>query len=171
MHIATQSVVTTERLTLRQLCHDDLTFITGLLGDAEVIRFHHDPYTPEDAAAWLNQQLDLYKAGEPGMWLVLNSKTGKPVGVVGLVAKTIEDAAEIEIVYLIHRRHWRRGYGTEAAFAVRSLARDKYGYSRLISVIHPDDVPSLGVARRLGMQPERALPWNGSTRTLFASAL
>jgi RimJ/RimL family protein N-acetyltransferase len=86
MHIATQSVVTTERLTLRQLCHDELTFITELLGDAEVTRFHQNPYTPEEAATWLNQQLDLYKAGEPGMWLVLNQKTGKPVGVVGAVA-------------------------------------------------------------------------------------
>lgn len=166
-----QPVINTERLTLRELCHDDLAFVTELLGDAEVTRFHASPYTPEEASAWLERQLDLYQDGKHGMWLVLNRKSGKPVGLVGLVPQTVDGVSETELVYLIHRKHWRHGYATEAAFAVRSLARDRYGYSRVISIIDPDNLPSQGVARRLGMQPKRTLTWNGVQHTLFAASL
>jgi [ribosomal protein S5]-alanine N-acetyltransferase len=65
--------------------------------------------------------------------------------------QTVEGVQLPEIGYLIHRPYWRRGYATEAALGVRAHAFGPLGYPRVISLIRPENTPSQGVARKLGM--------------------
>ena len=60
---------------------------------------------------------------------------------------------EIEIAYLFGRDYWGQGLATEAATAVRDWALGELGFERLIALIYPDNVRSIGVARNLGMEP------------------
>ena len=62
-----------------------------------------------------------------------------------------------EIGYLVHRRYWRQGYASEAAAAVRDYAFGVLEKNLVISLIRPINIPSQGVARKLGMQPEPRL--------------
>lgn len=56
---------------------------------------------------------------------------------------------ERELGWHIHVEAQRQGFATEAAAAVRAVAVEQ-GLRRLVSYIHPENVASLGVARRLG---------------------
>jgi RimJ/RimL family protein N-acetyltransferase len=95
---------------------------------------------------------------------------GEPIGQAGLVMQEIDGTREPEIGYLIHSRFWRRGYATEAALAVREAAFGRFAYDHAISLIRPENVPSQGVARRLGMTPVRETLFRGLPHLVFAIA-
>ena len=88
-----------------------------------------------------------------GLWLVLDKASGEPVGQVGLLIQNVQSVEEKEVGYLVHRPFWRRGFATEAARACRDYAFDAMGRQRVIALIRPENVPSQGVARKLGLQP------------------
>jgi RimJ/RimL family protein N-acetyltransferase len=67
----------------------------------------------------------------------------------------VDGVKEPEIGYLIHRPFWRRGLASEAALGVRAWAFDTLDHQRVISLIRPENLPSQGVARKLGMTPEK----------------
>jgi RimJ/RimL family protein N-acetyltransferase len=66
-----------------------------------------------------------------------------------------------EVGYMIHRPYWRRGLATEAATATRDYAFFKLDKPRVISLVRPVNLPSQGVARKIGMQPEDHLVQHG----------
>lgn len=57
--------------------------------------------------------------------------------------------------YQLARDYWRRGFATEAAFAVREYAFDSLRLTRLIAIIDPKNVASIGVAENVGLKYER----------------
>jgi RimJ/RimL family protein N-acetyltransferase len=86
---------------------------------------------------------------------------------VCLLVQDVEESLHPEIGYLIHRPLWRRGYATEAALATREFA---FGFMQLpyvLSMIRPENIPSRGVAAKLGMRPLRDVHWRGFVTTIF----
>ena len=63
---------------------------------------------------------------------------------------------EIEIGWRFARRYWDRGYATEAASGWLDLGFGPLGFDRIISITEPDNVRSLAVMRRLGMEFDHA---------------
>jgi RimJ/RimL family protein N-acetyltransferase len=59
---------------------------------------------------------------------------------------------EAELGYTFHRSSWGHGYASEAARCVFDYARDVLRLPRVISLIHPENVRSLRVAQRFGVQ-------------------
>jgi RimJ/RimL family protein N-acetyltransferase len=80
----------------------------------------------------------------------------------------VDGVREIELGYSIKRSHWGRGYATEAAFAVRDHAIGVLGFRRLISIIHPDNARSQGVARKVGMRHEKDARVFGHSQKIFS---
>jgi RimJ/RimL family protein N-acetyltransferase len=70
----------------------------------------------------------------------------------------VPDAAEIvleqELGYTFHRSSWGQGYASEAARCVFDYACDTLKLHRVISLIHPENLRSLRVAQRFGVQRE-----------------
>ena len=147
-------ILETPRLTLRELARDDLDFVAAMLADPEVMRYYPKYYDRDGAAEWLDRQLGRYRSHGHGLWLVSDRDSGEPVGLVGLVPPRLEDVPEDEIGYLIHRPFWRRGFASEAAAGVRDYAFGVLGRSRVVSLIRPENVPSQGVATKIGMVRE-----------------
>jgi RimJ/RimL family protein N-acetyltransferase len=146
-------ILETPRLILRELEWGDLDFLASLLADEEVMRFYPQRYSRADAEAWLQRQRDRYERDGHGGWLVVAKATNEPVGQVGLVRQLVEGVPMPEVGYLIHRPFWRRGFATEAARAVRDQALAQRGEPFVVAQIRPINVPSQGVARKLGMRP------------------
>ena len=151
----------TERLALREMAEPDLDFLAVMLGDPEVMRHYPNPLSRREAEAWIERQHERYARDGHGLWLVVRRDKSGPVGQVGLVAQTIDGERLPEIGWMIHRPFWRLGYATEAALAVRSAAFGRFGYPRVISLIRPENVPSQGVAKKLGMTPLRETTFHG----------
>ncbi len=139
----------------------DLDFLAAMLGDPEVMRYYPKPLSRAEAAAWLDRQRERYARDGHGLWLVEPRDGGAPVGQVGLATQSIDGESLPEIGWMIDRPHWRRGCATEAALAVRSAAFGRFRYPRAISLIRPENGPSQGVARKLGMSPLRETMFHG----------
>jgi RimJ/RimL family protein N-acetyltransferase len=146
-------VLETARLLLRELTPDDLDFTEAMLADEETMRFYPQRYSRADAEAWVRRQIDRYARDGHGLWLVLRKETTmRPVGHVGLVNMLVEGEILPETGYLIHRPFWRHGFASEAALAVRDYAFGALGKPFVIAQIREINVPSQGVARKLGMR-------------------
>jgi ribosomal-protein-alanine N-acetyltransferase len=165
-----EPILETPRLSLREMTRDDLDFVAAMLADPEVTRYYPRCYDRIEAAAWIDRQVERYRAHGRGLWLVVDRGSGEPVGQVGLIPPRLADVPEDEIGYLIHRPYWRRGLASEAAAGVRDYAFVTLGRSRVVSLIRPENVPSQGVALRIGMvrEPGRLVEQVGFAHWVFA---
>ena len=145
------SVLETNRLRLRELESSDLDFAAEMLGDAEVMRFYPACLTRDETRDWIDRQRARYSQDGYGLWLVELKASGEPVGQVGLMRQWVHRSPEPEIGCLVHRPMWRRGYAAEAAGGVRDYALGVLGLPRVVSLVRPDNVPSQGVATKIGM--------------------
>jgi len=156
-----KAILETPRLRLREMSLGDLDFIAAMLSHPEVMRFYPKLYSREEATTWIERQLGRYERHGHGLWLVEDRATGEPRGQVGLLIQEVDGDEEPEVGYLIHHPFWRQGLATEAALATRDWAFNTLGLARVISLIRPENLPSQGVAGKLGMTPEkRTISWD-----------
>lgn len=160
-------VLTTPRLALREMTRDDLPFLAEMLGHPEVMRFYPDWIRQAGAEPWLERQLGRYRRDGHGLWLVEDRATGEPLGQAGLVRQELEGEVLLEIGYMIHRPFWRRGYASEAAGAIRDQAFGERGLDAVVSLIRPENLPSQGVARKIGMTPRREVTFVALRHIVF----
>ena len=148
-------ILETDRLILREMSLADADFVAAMLADPEVMRFYPRCHSRQEAEAWIQRQLDRYARHGYGLWLVLDRVMSQPVGQVGLTLQPVDGQEEPEVGYLIHRPFWRQGFATEAAAATRDYAFNALGKNYVISLIRAENVPSQGVALKIGMQAEK----------------
>jgi [ribosomal protein S5]-alanine N-acetyltransferase len=160
-------ILQTTRLLLREVVDSDLDFVAALFSHPEVMRYYPKCYSREECDGIIERQKTRYAEYGHGMWLALDRAGGHPVGFVGLVMQEVDGQRQPEIGYLIHFPYWRQGLATEAALGVRTLAFETLQLPYVISLIRPENIPSQGVARKLGMQPLRETFFHGYTHLVF----
>lgn len=146
---------------------DDLDFVANMLGDPNIMRYYPRTLSREESGFWIQKQLSRYERHGHGLWLVSELQTGNPVGQVGLMIQEVDGKQEPEIGYQIAFPCWRRHYATEAALGVRKLAFEVMQLPYVISLIRPENTPSQGVARKMGMQPVRETLFYGFNHLVF----
>ncbi len=162
---------TTARLTLRELTDADLDDMADLLGDPEVMKYYPRTRDRSEAQDWIDAQRRRYQHDGFGLWALELTETGEFVGDCGLTTQQVDGVAEVEIGYHVRAKFHRRGYASEAAAACRDLARDRFAVRRLIAIINPDNVPSQGVARKLGLSLEKRADVFGAEQLIYAANL
>jgi ribosomal-protein-alanine N-acetyltransferase len=163
-----KTILETSRLRLREMSLGDLDFIAAMLSHSEVMRFYPQLYSRDEAKSWIERQLGRYERHGHGLWLVEDRTTGEPRGQVGLLIQEVDGNEEPEIGYLIHHPFWRQGLATEAALAARNWAFGTLGLPRVISLIRPVNLPSQGVAGKLGMTPEKRTMFRDLEHIVFS---
>jgi RimJ/RimL family protein N-acetyltransferase len=164
------TVLSTERLQLREMIEEDLDDIAALLGDEQVMRYYPRPKTRDEARGWIAWNRQLYRDRGFGLWIVTDQESGQFIGECGLTVQVVYGVEEIEVGYHVLPAHQRRGYAVEAAAACRDAARDRFGIQRIIAVINPDNEPSRLVAERIGLHPEKHAQMYGQDRLIYATA-
>jgi RimJ/RimL family protein N-acetyltransferase len=149
------TVLTTQRLTLRQMTNADLDDIAALLSDEEVMRYYPRPKTRSEAQRWIDWNQRLYADHGFGLWTVELRATGEFVGDCGLTVQHVDGVDEIEVGYHVRAGLQGKGYATEAATATRDFAREQVGLDRLIAIINPANTPSRNVAEKIGLTVEK----------------
>jgi len=165
------TVLTTQRLTLREMDNADLDQIAALLGDEDVMRYYPRPKTRSEAQGWIDWNQRLYRERGFGLWAVELRSTGEFVGDCGLTPQRVDDVEEVEVGYHVQPGLQGSGYATEAASAARDFARDRLGVHRLIAIINPANEPSRGVARKIGLEPEKHSLVHGLECVIYAGEL
>jgi RimJ/RimL family protein N-acetyltransferase len=153
---------------MREILGNDAEFLLEMMSDPEVMRFYPRPATERDVREFINRMRTSYRDDGCGLWLVVDRERGQPLGRAGLIRQDVNGVDEFEIGYMIHRLYWRRGLATEAALAVREYAFRDLRLPRVVSLIRPDNVPSQGVARKLGMRTVGTCQHAGMEHQIFA---
>ncbi len=162
-------ILQSARLWMREMSLADLDFVSEMLGDPEVTRFYPKCYSRDEAKAWIARQVQRYAQDGCGLWLVVEKGTQRPVGQIGLAVQSVDGSEELELGYLIHRPYWRQGLATEGALACRDYAFRVLNRARVISLIRPENIPSQGVADKLGMRPERRTVFRDLEHIVYAA--
>jgi ribosomal-protein-alanine N-acetyltransferase len=146
-------ILETNRLILRHLVLDDLDALFALYSDPEIRKFF-----PEGVLTLAEtlEHLEWYLDGprdhpELGLWATIHKETGKFIGRCGLLPWQIESKLEIEVAYLLDKKFWHQGLATEAAAGILTYAFKNLNLSRIICLMHPDNIASQKVAERIGM--------------------
>jgi len=142
--------LTTERLVLRPYDCEDEAAIVALLTDPDVMRFVGDGvFAPDRARRVFEKVFVLYERGSWGVWAVTERETDRLVGSAEIKPRPND---EWEIVYILGKDAWGKGYATELG---RELVR--YGFERLAldcvtATVDYANAVSIRVLEKLGMR-------------------
>ena len=149
-----KKILETERLYLRELTQDDFADLCEILQDEKTMYAYEHAFSDEEAQDWLNRQLGRYQEDGFGLWAVVLKETGEFLGQAGLTMQDADGVLEVEIGYLLKRKHWHKGYATEAAIGCKQYAFHVLKKHRVVSIIRDNNFASQAVAKRNGMHPE-----------------
>lgn len=162
-------ILTGPRLLLRRHRPDDVDALVALWTDPDVTLHMGGPRDAarvrkslEDAAR--HPERDTYD-----LWPVVERTSGQVIGHCGLLDKEVDGAGEIELVYVIARAYWGRGYATEIARGTARHAFTSLGLERLIALITPENAASERVAVKVGMRYDHdTVRPGGNVRRVYA---
>jgi [ribosomal protein S5]-alanine N-acetyltransferase len=170
----------TERLLLRAPVIEDAEALAPMYADPEVMRYLGEgrTLTPEETRRSVQRMIEGWEADGFGLFTTVRKEDKTVIGRIGLIVwdtetwQTVrashEGPTELEVGYTLGRPFWGQGYATEAAAAARDFALERLEARRLIAlIIHGNDA-SEKVARKLGFEYERDIPFGRRQAQLFA---
>ncbi|CAG6396047.1 GNAT family N-acetyltransferase [Streptomyces cocklensis] len=165
----------TERLILRRWRDSDLPHLAAVNADPDVMRWIGDGSTwDEDRTRdGIRRMEALWEAESFGLYAVEIRATGELAGFTGLSVPLFlpEVLPAVEIGWRLGRRHWGRGYATEAAVASLRYGIRTRGLDRVISVAQTGNTASERVMHKLGMRLDRELVSSSSGRPVRVYAI
>lgn len=147
-------IARTDRLLIRESIAEDFEALYAMCQETDFCR-----YTPgmtgdreEEREGFLTYIKNMYAFYEYGLWTVLERATGQVVGRVGLENRDTLKGKVLEAGYAIGRPWQNLGYATEAMEQVFAYAARELGEEQVFAYIQADNLPSLKVAKKLGMK-------------------
>jgi RimJ/RimL family protein N-acetyltransferase len=158
----------TPRLILRSFREDDIDAMAQLFANPDFMRFSLGVYTErKQTVAVIEKVMRWDQAGMPSLLAVLLRGEKTVIGYCGFHHHP-EVPGEVEIGYRLNPDYWNRGLITEAARAVRDHAFGHLKLPRVISLVHPDNMPSRRVAEKNGMKVEKEITFRGFPTLVYA---
>lgn len=157
----------TKRLLLRMFTKDDLDDYCIMCADPEVMRFMGEgrPLSRTDTWRHIAIFLGTWQLRGYGTWALEDKATRQFLGRVGYIHP--EGWPGIELSWALARPFWGRGLATEAAQACLNYGFSTFGFTRVVSLIHPENHRSIAVAERLGEIKEGATEIFGKSALIY----
>jgi RimJ/RimL family protein N-acetyltransferase len=158
----------TERLILRSFREEDIDAMAQLFANPDFMRFSLGIFTERKKTVdFIEKVMSWDRASLPSQFAVVPRGEEAVIGYCGFHHHP-EVPGEVEIGYRLHPDYWNRGLITEAARAVRDHAFADLKLPRVISLIHPENIPSRRVAEKNGMKMEKEITFRGYPTQVFA---
>ena len=149
--MSSTATIETERLRLRPVALDDLDDVVRLHEDPEVARFMGTP-DREWLEGWVETSDGEWAELGYGRMAMLDRDSGAFLGRTGL--KQWPQFEETEVGWALRPEVRGRGLATEAARAVLEWS-EQFDLPYVTAMIRPDNLASIAVAERLGLNPMR----------------
>ena len=146
-----QTVLQTERLTLRPLALSDADTVHVYASDPELTRYmlYLPNETREETLAFLSQAAEEWQKQAPAFFEFAIVLEGVQIGAVSIYLN--EDRTKGELGWILNRDYHGKGYAAEAARACVRYAFDVLGAEEVCAIIRDTNLPSQGEALRCGM--------------------
>jgi RimJ/RimL family protein N-acetyltransferase len=172
------TTLTTRRLVLRPFNAGDAEAHARLYADPEVTRWLGDgPWHGEAARARsglsLQRFAEHWEAHGWGVWAITDRRTGEVMGQCGLKYLQLgpEGAPpDVEVLYALERRHWGRGFASEAARRALGHGFEDLARPRIVAVARPDNEGSRAVMEKIGMVHEGPVVVSGIPAVCYAQS-
>src|SRR4051812_6215309 len=143
----------TERLRFRMFRDDDIDEYAAMCADPDVMRhLTGQPMTRLEAWRHMAMLLGHWTLRGYGMWAVEEKRSGELLGRIGF--HNPDGWPGFELGWTLKRAAWGKGYAAEGARFALNYAFTEMDRDHVISVIRPENLPSIRVAERLGEKLE-----------------
>ena len=160
-------ILSTARLTVREITLDDAAFIVELLNDPDFVRFVGDREVRDvaQARAYLERGALAHFARHGfGGYVARLQSDGTPVGMCSLLRR--DTLPDVDIGYAFLAQYRGQGYALEASREILRHAREDLGIARVIAITTVDHDRSANLLEKLGLSFERMIEMEGDTEPL-----
>ncbi len=153
--------IRTDRLLLRPLTAADVDDVFAYQADPDVVRYLPWPVRNfEESREHTLKRAGFTRLENDNDALILGvellAEKGQPGPVIGDLSVFLGSGsnAQIEIGWVFHADHQRKGYAAEAARALLEMAFVEIGAHRVLARLDPHNTASVALCQRLGMRQE-----------------
>ncbi len=152
-------ILETERLILRELCHEDTEDMMRLHSHPVVQRYTGEGVitTPEGIINKIAEKQADYRKYGYGRWATILKEGDGFVGWAGLAY--LPEFDEIDVGYRFLPEFWGRGLATEATRGILSYAFNELKLKRIVAIAMKENKASIRVMEKAGMQFEKYAPY------------
>jgi RimJ/RimL family protein N-acetyltransferase len=165
-------VIVTGRLIVRSWLPGEEPLLHAVIGDAVTMHAWPAPLDAAQASRWVEVSRAAFARDGTGRFALVSRASGEIVGDARLVRATIPAGDVLDIGWIVHHPFWRRGYGYEAAAALRRYAFAQLGEPAVHAHMADDNAASWRLAEKLGMERLDDFPWErdrGKIHRLYVS--
>lgn len=138
--------IETTRMIIRNFATEDAADLHEILGDAQTMKHCEPAYDFKKTRAFLAS----FCIDRRGAVAAVQKNTGK---LIGYILFNPQGDGIYELGWFFNRRFWRQGYAFEACKAVIDHGFDDLNAHKIFAETI-DPVKSVGLMKKLGMQPE-----------------
>jgi ribosomal-protein-alanine N-acetyltransferase len=161
--------IETDRLIIRSVQETDFEPLATLWADPDVTCYMGGPRNYEESLKILRECVQLDPQPVFDQWPVIEKRTGQVVGDCGILEKDIDGSNQYEIIYVLAKSAWGKGFATELASSLKDYAFTELGLKHVTALIDPDNAKSERVATKIGLRYEKdTVRPNGKNMRLFA---
>ncbi|MBO5199382.1 MAG: GNAT family N-acetyltransferase [Lachnospiraceae bacterium] len=148
------TIAHTSRTILRELCMNDFEAHYRLIHEPGIASALTDPAASEEEerhklSAYIQTVYQFYGYG---LWGIFSKDSNRLIGRCGLQPFTLNGTAQTELGYYLAPDYRHKGIAYEAAAKVLLLAQEYYAMPCVYARIAPDNIASIRLAAKLGMQ-------------------
>ena len=147
-----KTILETKRLILREMTDDDFESLKKVITDPLNMKYCYTEPNDEYVLKWLNWCKDSYAKNGFGLWAVVLKETGEMIGDTGVSMQFIDEAWRPEIGYHLRIDQHNKGYGKEAALAVRDYFFNHFSFDEVSSYMEKDNIAPCNIAEANGMK-------------------
>lgn len=143
----------TQRLWIREMIEEDAEEFFRMQREEDISRvMERRRRCVEEEREFIREyRKNQYAFYEFGFFSIIEKKTGKVIGKVGVEEHNREGKNDLELGYWIERTRRRKGYAYEAGSAVLKFLKEELEFSgEICCFVQPENIASLKTAQKLG---------------------
>lgn len=151
--------IKTKRLILRDWQDSDLKTFIRMNQDRDVRRYFPSLNTPEESIEYARVAQKCIVDRGFGLFAIERKDTNEFIGFTGIHVLEADDSLEfdflpcIEIGWRLAKKHWNRGYATEATRGVLKFVERQTDIKEVYAFTAARNIPSINIMEKIGMEP------------------
>jgi len=149
-------IARTKRLIIREmtLSESDIKGIFALYEDPRMTEFMEPLFPYDEEVEYEKNYIErVYAYYGYGLWLLEEKDTKEIIGRAGVEYREGCEKNEGELGFQVNFKRQREGFAYEALKKIIELSFDRFHFESLRARINPMNLPSIALAKKLGLSP------------------